>query len=185
MKNKRWCVAPLIIFFLGLFVSALYAYDDHEENRATLKGLSGFFVFVDVGTNPEPALLSLKNQLQTDAELKLRLAGIKVFNEKEYSETKRGACLYIRVQQNKETTRIVDRNSNKEAVPERYNFYVSLKLLQYVFIGWNPSISTRASTWEITSFGYLKGKELKLIRDCVKDGMDRFINAYLSVNPKK
>jgi hypothetical protein len=42
-----------------------------------------------------------------------------------------------------------------------------------------------ATTWSVTAVGTVGRENLRNIRDFIKDDVDKFVNAYLSVNPKK
>ena len=42
-----------------------------------------------------------------------------------------------------------------------------------------------ATTWSAAAVGAVGRNDLRSIRDSIKDCVDRFINAYLSVNPRK
>ena len=70
---------------------------DNEMTRATLKGLPGVDVLVEVFDEQAKASGFDRRTFQTDVELKLRLAGIKVLMEKEKSATPGKPILYLHV----------------------------------------------------------------------------------------
>jgi hypothetical protein len=50
----------------------------------------------------------------------------------------------------------------------------------------DPSIKIfAATTWDVAELGTVGRVNLRSIRERIKDLVDMFINAYLSVNPKK
>jgi len=46
---------------------------------------------------------------------------------------------------------------------------------------WLPGVTT----WSVDAVGTVGREKLRNLRDGIKDYVDRFINAYLSVNPKR
>ena len=78
----------------------------------TLKGLSGVYVGVE-NLRPEAEQAGLhKDDLVTDAELRLRTAGIKVFTERESDSAPGSPALYV----------------NVNAIPGRTGFIFSINL---------------------------------------------------------
>ena len=136
-----------------------------QANKESLKGLDGVGVIVE--SFHEKAIISGFNKdiFQTDIELKLRLAGIKVLDE-----TAGSPYLYL--------------NVNASLAKQRGQYFpysFILELNQYVYLSRDLDIGTTASTWNT---GALGNGDLSFIREGVKDHVDKFINAYLSVNPK-
>jgi hypothetical protein len=64
-----------------------------------------------------------------------------------------------------------------------YCEHVSLR--QYVLLDRDRSIRLRATTWSTGGIGMVGRRKLSEIRGDIKDDADKFLNAYLSVNPKK
>jgi len=60
---------------------------------------------------------------------------------------------------------------------------ITLEFKQYVTLVRSPSAQAYGATWSTGYMGY--NPQLRDIRDKMKDRVDIFINAYLSVNPKK
>ena len=78
MRRIILVVALVMVFSLAGMSSSAFAGDD-KLARETLKGINGVHVVVGVlNIDLEQVGLS-KSQIRTDIELKLRLAGIKVF----------------------------------------------------------------------------------------------------------
>ena len=104
---------------------------------------------------------------QTDMELKLRLAGIKVLTRAEILTTPGSPYLYLNV---------TLPNPEKRKLS---SYAIDLEFSQLVILVRDPGISAIATTWSVGSVG---NGDLPHIRDRVKDKMDQFINAWLSVN---
>jgi hypothetical protein len=115
-----------------------------------------------------------KTAIQTDVELKLRQAGIPVLDAKDPKLPKlEVAALEINVN-------IV---TSSDGI---WVFTVSVALGQNVRLVRDPSIiGVFANTWDVVETGRVGKPNVRELRDLIKDGVDTFINAYLSVNPKK
>ena len=162
-KYKR----SIFIMVLMLVLSTSVFAGDIKSDRETLKNLKGVHVHVqDLNQDIEQAGLS-KNQIRTDVELKLRLAGIKVLTLLEHYEGKGAPYLHIYLDSHK---------------TEKGGFVYSLSfgIIQEVRLVRNNTI-TDAITWSISGVGY---NNIEGIRAHIKDRADKFINDYLSVNPK-
>lgn len=168
MKAGKWlCFLGVAIFsWLSFQVMALAG--DNEQDRNTLRGIKGFSVVVeDIRPEFEQAGLA-KAQIQTDVELKLRLAGIKVLTKEESWEEPGTPMLYVCPQVTK---------SGKN-----YLYRVDVEFNQMAL----SKIDGRdiyGVTWSVGGLGLTVN--LNDLRQVIKDAVDQFINAYLSVNPKK
>lgn len=138
---------------------------------ATLKGIRGVKVVVDLNSDAEEAGLR-KSDIQTDVELKLRLAGIKVLAQEEWLKEPGSPLLAV--------------NANLlQAGKEMPGLYaVSVELLQGVTLVRDLSM-TMATTWRTEAAAIVGQNNPRPIRDTLGDQLDKFLNAYLSVNPKK
>jgi len=143
---------------------------DTELTRPTLKGLKGVYGLVE--SFDEDIVkdgLTVKT-IKTDVELKLRLAGIPVLSLDEFVTTVGSADLYV--------------NASVLKYGQRgYIYSVEVAVLQGVSLLRSPGIKTLAETWSVNMFG--TAPDLKDVRESIKDQVDQFINAYLSVNPKQ
>jgi hypothetical protein len=178
MKNTLISIAAVF-----LFCSPLMAID-LEITRETLKGLPGVRVIVEAHTlYKQRAGLSTeqnapidglsKDQIQTDVELRLRMAGIKVLTEAECNKAPGFPTLFI--------TLIMA--GSKEI--DLYYYSLNIGLCQWVTLVRDPKISIGADTWSSESIGSTGSNEIGDVRNGIKDKVDKFINAWLSVNPKK
>ena len=164
MKHcKRICSALVIVVALIFMASVVYA--DSE----TLRGLKGINVLVE-GLGPETESTGLtEQQIQTDVELKFRMAGIKVLTGEERFTELGSPYLYVNLTAMKLRSRSYT-----------YSIYISLN--QEALIVRNNVKDYSATTWNRRGMGTANSSTT--IRNHIKDLVDEFINAYLSVNPK-
>ena len=144
---------------------------DTENDRQSLKGLNGVRVVVeDLEAEVEQGGLN-RTSIQTDAELKLRQVGITVLTEGEALAAPGGPILHI--------------NVSTVGGPV-YAYFITVELCQHVRLDRDPSIRIfDAVTWSVGAVGTIGRSNLRDIRNSIRDHVDMFINAYLSVNPKK
>ena len=157
---------------IGLSGAGSWALDD-ELSRATLRGVEGVHVVVeDVRPDVERAGLT-RQQLQTDVELRLRKAGMRVLTRAERLEMPGAPWLYIDVN--------VALRSDPPVELTAFNIYVELK--QEASLKTTGSLAI-VSTWSVGAVGGGGSKRLANLRSTVRDLVDQFINAYLSVHPR-
>ncbi len=166
---ERLLMFPLGITLLTALASAACA-QDTEITRPTLRGLRGVEVLVeDFDENSKRAGYD-KRTFQTDLELQLRMAGIKVLTVDETLALPGRPYLYLNV------------HSLARQPGEIAAVAVELALNQGVWLRRDPSVQSIASTWSSTGVAQA---DLSHVRDFVKELTDDFTNAWLSVNPKK
>ncbi len=158
-------VATIAAVLLFAVVGQLAKADEHD----TLKGVSGVYVLVESFDEDAQRAGFDKQTFQTDVELKLRLAGIKVQTRKEWFATPGSPYLYLKV------------SSLHEQRGEKAAFNISLELVEQAWLVRNPTKRVFATTQSGGSVGY---GGLQYARDSVKYVVDQFINAWLSVNPQ-
>jgi len=137
------------------------------EQRATLRGLKGFYVLIDDITQTGLT----KDVLKTGLELKLRKAGIRVLTIDEMFLTPGTPHLYV----------IVD----VIKISRQCGFVYSVMVFfsQDVTLSRNRSTKAKgATTWKLSSLGVTQN--LRHVREVVSDLVDEFMNDYLAVNPK-
>jgi hypothetical protein len=166
----RVCRAgAVLVALLGLLVTPSWA-GDSPWNRATLRGLPGMAVIVEALT-PEVERTGLtRNQLQTDVELRLRQAGIRVLTSEERFAVVGKPYLSVRVTILLYGERLVI-------------YHIKVELVQYASLE-TGEVAFAAATWDTARLGTLDISNLSYGRDRVIDEVDEFINAYLSVNPR-
>ncbi len=170
MKLRAFCsliMLPVLILICG----NAYA-QDIEQTRNALRGLSGVYVMPE---NPleEDAIrggLSQDN-IRAEVEQKLRLAGIRVLSKEEWEQEQGRPYLQV-------WPKVL-----KGGVLGGYMYHITVEFKQYVSLVRSPSVQVFGATWSTEHMGYTP--ELRDIRDRMKDRIDKFIDAYLSVNPKK
>jgi hypothetical protein len=176
LKHLRWSSikTPSAMALAFLLVSVSPALSDSPLERATLAGLTGVGVRVEP-MDPDAEKDGLTTStLQTDVELKLRQAGIRVLTATEMFGVPGYPYLYLRVATGK-----VD-----ELGVLAYE--IELHLIQEVRLPRNPAITSWAATWRATGkIGTIGSRQLPSVREYVRDIVDQFINAYLAANPKR
>lgn len=167
-KTKYFTVLLIVLFpFFALHSVAFSA------GAGSLQGLKTIFVLIeDLPEGLKSKVGLTEDQLRTDAELKLRLAGIRVVSENEAHHIPGCPYLYVSINGHVEDVGLVV-----------YSVYVEMR--QKVILQRDKSIEVfGAGTWRTSGTGSVGlNSSPSAIRDDVKDFTDKFINAYLSVNP--
>ena len=160
-----------LVVALTITQSCTNSYADGESERNTLRGLKGIYVFVDKLKEELIRDGLTTDDLRTDAELKLRLKGIRVLSEQEWYKEPGGPHLYI------------DINVLKLNPTKTYIFAISVSVKQGVSLIRSSDIEVFGITWSTWGVGI--STELQDIRLRLEEDLDRFVRAYMSVNPKK
>jgi len=143
------------------------------DSRESLKGLMEFSVVVEDVETETTSRGAGSKQLQTDTELKLRKAGIKILpTEKEWLLSPRRATLHI-------TLTVIPGDG---AAIGLYAWSVDVEVSQEVFLPGNRSLL--ATTWNVGHTGYVGKDFLIQMRAKVSDLTDQFLNDYLAANRK-
>jgi hypothetical protein len=150
----------LYLLTVPLTVRAL----DADGTRATLKGVTTVMVAIENLAKEYPPGLT-QDQLRTDVELKLRQSGITVAAES-------SEALYVQVSSFKVTN-----------TSGTYVYYIAVEFQQLVTLKRRPAVFAFVSTWDTHYFGI--DDSAAGIRNMVADLINRFLNAYLSVNPRE
>jgi hypothetical protein len=134
-----------------------------QDDRDALCGLQGFPVIVaPLGREIEQEGLT-KEQLQTDTEQRLRIAGIKVVSLREAVQVEGSPYFYLNVRVDKLKSGC-------------YSFSISTELIQ----GASPLWETTWSQLELVGLSW----SLSDIGHHAQDMVDEFINEYLAANQK-
>jgi hypothetical protein len=164
MKRIILIMGLVMVFSVGRNAFAF----DNETSRERIRGITGIHVAIFV----QPFFLEYeslsKSKIQTDVESELRLAGIKVLTKQELKKEKRQPVFYIYINGMKGPGNILV-------------YEVSVRLMQDASLVHRPNFTFLAPTWEVGTIGF---GDRKNIQTDIKDKVDQFINAYLSVNPK-
>jgi hypothetical protein len=163
----RTFAGPAIAALLLLSGFRLCAAGDSEMDRLTLRGLEDVVVVVE-NTSVDAISDGLTvDQIQTDVELRLRKAGIKV-------RASSPSMLYVNVHLMK----------SKSPSDGLYVFSCVVAVEQAVVVSSN-GVSALEHTWSVDGLGIVGRLNMSgAVRGDVGDLVDKFLNAYLSVNPK-
>lgn len=136
-----------------------------------LIGLRGVNVLV-ADMNPQAEQLGLtKAEIQTDVELRLRKAGIRILTEKESAETPGVHYLIVRV--------------NTDIKPGSALCAFNIRVLVRETVTLESGFSTDGTIWNTEALGSVETGNIRKIRDSVRARVDEFIFDYLAANPKK
>lgn len=189
MKAKKYWILAVAIVSCAAFLSArLLAISISEQSQikdygiSTLSGLKGICVDVklsvnvaneDAGKHRLPFLT--KNDLQTQVEIALRKAGIKVLSSIGGADD---GFFVVAVGAMKES---------KDG--PLYALTIQSVLIQRVTLLRNRKIETAAVTWpyiQTSTFGMTPSLMVeRTIKDTVERQVNEFINDYLAANPKE
>jgi hypothetical protein len=149
------CAAPFALLASRQTLNA------QSQAPDSLKGITSVSVLIEELPSGATKLGLMPSTIQTDVELKLRLAGMKVLAQSFIS-------LYVSV----------------NATPDGRAENITVELLQPVTLNRDSSIVVwTAITWIRQRVALLYNSQD--IREAVKDEVDTFLNDWLSVNPKK
>jgi len=164
-----------IVLVAGLIVACAFLTpafaDDARYNRASLHGIKGIYVSVEkLDPEIERAGLTIK-QIRSDVDAKLRGAGIKVMPREAWFEAPGSPYLYV--------------NANVLKLRETGEYLYSIRIAfkQNVYLVRDAVEVLGATTWSAGNIIGITGKVNK-IRDSIKNRVDEFINAYLSMNQR-
>jgi hypothetical protein len=158
-----------------------YGQSNDPIERESLKGLTGVWVFVNV-TEESPSLERdglTKSQIQTDVEIRLRKAGVKVLTLEELKQLRRRPALVIHVlaSKNEALSKVLGENIYA------FTIQVDVKHTARLLDSTNNEILL-VTTWSDTAVGMTTKRNIRTIREGVGDYVDKFINDYLAANPR-
>ncbi len=144
-----------------------------DEVRS-LVGVKGIYVTItDLNEDARSAGLT-KEQLKTDVELKLRLAGIKLNSPAEWFSSKHEELFLVTI--------ATDSEDDSPSIA----YTVAVELSQLRKLPRRPHARVFAPTWGRDTVGMcLKNEFPEEARKHVKTNVDKFINDYLKANPKE
>jgi hypothetical protein len=169
-----------IILVLGIvFTLSLVSWkwisvaEDNEPSRVSLRGLQGVEVIIGPLIHELETHGMSKKRLQRDTEHQLRNSGVNVYRQKELLGIPGHPQLYIHV------------DAIKHSDTEVYGFRFELALRQEVILSRNPEITVLGTTWSLDRSGLLGIQRMSQIREFIAEDVDKFIHAYLEMNPVK
>ena len=164
---------------ITLLTASAYGQKNGELEKATLRGLPGVNVFVNgLGTDIEQEGLT-KEQIQTDVELRLRKAGIRVLTVEEVRNTEIKPVLMISV------LTFRSKALSDFLGGSVYSYSINIELNQTASLKRAADQQYLVITWSDNAVGMTTSKALRTIRDGVGDYVDKFINDYLAANHKR
>lgn len=174
MSKKKSGIISLVLFlFLLTYGSLVYSASEETVTRP-LRGLTAIFILVeDIDPDIQGKGEITKEQIQTDVELKLRMAEIKVVSKEEYFKIPGKPFLYVNL------------NAIKNSTVTYIVYHINISLNQEVYLERDSKTNVYANTWDKHAIGLIRENKVDRIRDHIKDLVDIFINDFLSVNPKR
>lgn len=167
MRHNEAVLIILILTIVLLYAQSVLGQGDNSSSRETLRGLKAIGVHVTLSESCEKRGY-VEAVLQNEAELQLRMAGIKILPRDETQATFRVMLLCY------ELTREI----------KGYVYTQESWLAQW--IKWPPSrptTSVEVITWRsFSSLGAGGGRNEQDVRDAMYDSIRQFVNAWLSVN---
>ena len=156
------------LFSLSSFATA----SDAKYNRASLRAIEGVYVKVE-GLTLEMEKEGLTETLiRRDVESKLQMAGIRTQSKEEWFDVLGSPHLYVNL------------NCLKLQETKEYIYSIHIAFRQNVYPEREPVLILGATTWSVGDIIGITNR-LDKIRASLKNHLDAFIEAYLSVNPKK
>jgi hypothetical protein len=161
------------IFLIVAFAVAATAVasNDDKTSRQSLKGIKEFYVLVEPLHQEVEQKGLTESLIRTEVELKLRQAGIRIVPLDEGRKISGRPYLYVNTNVYRDTSGL-------------WNFNIDLGVWQAVRLDRDTSIQLDAPTWSVSAIGLVGADKVGGIRNQINDYTDRFINAYLSVNPR-
>jgi len=141
------------------------------QGSDSMKGLIGVHVIVQQPSQEAEKDGLTKASIQTDVEVKLRSAGIRVLTREETLRAPGRPYIYVNVD--------AMRNSSLPF----YAYNIRVELFQEAESIVRPGVTMSAITWQHTRVGTVGANNLRQARDDLKDDVDRFVNDWLTANP--
>ncbi len=140
----------------------------------SLIGVKSIYVLVEGLKEDAKSAGLTEEQLKTDIELKLQLAGIKVNSREESLASKDGAHIYVNI------------NTFGDKGSPFIMYHASLVFTQRVTVLRSPFTTVFGTTWSKGAVGIRsRSKFPETAQQAVKELVDIFLNNYLTANPKK
>lgn len=174
MRFKDKLLGAIIIS--AILCSASLHAEDSAVSRDTLAGINGIYVLVE-NIQPNIQKYALKAglstmQVQRDIESRLNAAKIRTMSRDEWLKAPGRPVLYINI-------------NTHETEKYWYAYDIKIELRQLVHLEVNPKIKTLADTWSINITGVANIGNLKVINKDAAVLLERFIQAYRTVNRLK
>lgn len=161
-----------VIVVIGTYALDSFALDDFKA-RSTLKNVENFGIIITETYYPKRGGERTSSKYQTEIELKLRMAGIKILSKGEWESGGNTPFLNI-----KHKTMQVE-------IGYDVIYFISLEFIQPACLERNSEICVPVITWSSGRWGYVIEDQLNERTRGVLFGLiDTFVNSYLAENPK-
>lgn len=169
MRGKHCSFLVALVITIGLSGGVVTTTRAGDVEIPVLRGLKEVFVNVeDLDFRVERVGLTT-DHLRTDAELKLKMAGIKVQSERESMRTPGSPQLHIMV-------KVLGTSSGE------YAAHIRVELREAVDVVRHPGMEVVTSTWTAGKFGVTPA--LSDVRQQEQALIDTFITEYKVANPR-
>ncbi len=149
---------------------------DDEVNRKSLEGLEAVAVWIVNQAREAERYGLTASAIQSDVELRLRTAGIRVLSMKENLATTGAPFLLVHLN-------VVQMQASSDPPVSIYAYSLSVGLVQRVRLERNTELRVPAArTWGVDYVGVVGDQRVQTVRDVIRDATNRFVNTYLSVN---
>jgi hypothetical protein len=162
----------VLVTALSVFIPTRGYSSENEINRESIRGMKGVHVVIEKLGQGEYRDGLAADLILKDVELQLRKNGITVLTEAGMRIYPGNPLLYINI------------NTIKINKVKAYIYSLSIELEQSVILERNK-MPMRAVTWNSGVVKHTSANKLNNIRKDIKELVDRFINACLSVNTKE
>jgi hypothetical protein len=169
-RGKLVNIWTLLFVIVGTLVGFRAECSAYNWNKS-LVGLNGLGVKVTFEPSQEQA--EMRQKIEKDVERRLRMAGIKVFSVEGKPQEEQPPKLSVRIILHKPGAPI-----------EGYVHGIEVQVLEKVSLVRESDAEVIATTWEAASVGTF-GTSFGRLRSYVNEVVDGFVNAWLSVNPKR
>jgi len=170
MTGKEFSLIMALVLGVSLFVGMATTIRAGDTETPLLRDLNELFVEVEpLDFRVEREGLTTEH-LKTDAVNKLNMAGIKVQSEQESMTTPGSPRLHVVV-------KVLGSATGDYAAHIRVELREAVRLLR------NPGMEVFTSTWTTGKFGVTHS--LSDVRQQEQELIDKFINEYLTANPKQ
>lgn len=166
MKRSCFCTVLLWVAVAGFAFPDSALAVDSELSRESLRGLNGVAVVIEGIDEKSPQSGLNLGAIRAEIEEKLLLAGINVLSEEQLLKEPGQPSLYATIDQLKIESITISK--------------VYLGLHQGVLPIRNTNTPLMLDTWSVSALV----TEGSLIRDALRNSTDKFIDAFLSMNPK-
>ncbi len=169
MAATQRILIPIILCLWGLSATAAWAQSEIERERASLRGVDGFYLSLNtVGDASVQDSLDFE-QLHQGLRIRLQKAGLPMWPEGQVTAEDRLPYLHVHV-------------NTVHAGRGLYPFGVEIRFYQAARLERDPSTPTVAVTWSTSIVGIASYDQLGLISETALNLIEDFIEDFQRVN---